>query len=71
MTRREPVREERPGASSVAAGPERFPVRTWLIAFAGWMFDFCDLVLFSFLLIPIGRDLGLSALIMRARRSAF
>jgi MFS family permease len=41
--------------------PERFPVKTWLIAFAGWMFDFYDLVLFSFLLIPIGRDLGLSA----------
>jgi MFS family permease len=41
--------------------PERFPVRTWLIAFAGWAFDFYDLVLFSFLLIPIGHDLGLSA----------
>jgi len=40
--------------------PGRFPVRTWLIAFAGWMFDFYDLVLFSFLLIPIGNDLGLS-----------
>jgi len=42
------------------AAPERFPIKTWLIAFAGWMFDFYDLVLFSFLLIPIGRDLGLS-----------
>lgn len=41
--------------------PARFPFKTWLIAFAGWMFDFYDLVLFSFLLIPIGRDLGLSA----------
>lgn len=41
--------------------PARFPVKTWLIAFAGWMFDFYDLVLFSFLLIPIGHDLGLSA----------
>jgi hypothetical protein len=40
--------------------PQRFPVRTWLIAFAGWMFDFYDLVLFSFLLIPIGRDLALT-----------
>jgi MFS family permease len=39
---------------------ERFPVRTWLIAFAGWMFDFYDLVLFSYLLIPIGQDLQLS-----------
>jgi MFS family permease len=35
-------------------------VRTWLIAFAGWMFDFYDLVLFSFLLIPIRDELGLS-----------
>ena len=29
---------------------------TW----AGWMFDFYDLMLFSFLLVPIQRDLGLS-----------
>ena len=48
-------------ASTVAAAPERFPVKVWLIAFAGWAFDFYDLVLFSFLLIPIGHDLGLSA----------
>jgi MFS family permease len=41
--------------------PQRFPVRIWLIAFAGWAFDFYDLVLFSFLLIPIGHDLRLSA----------
>jgi MFS family permease len=40
---------------------ERFPVKTWLIAFAGWTFDFYDLVLFSFLLIPIGHELSLSA----------
>ncbi len=39
---------------------DRFPVKTWLIAFAGWMFDFYDLVLFSFLLVPIGRDFHLS-----------
>jgi MFS family permease len=43
-----------------AALPQRFPVRIWLISFAGWMFDFYDLVLFSFLLIPIGKDLHLS-----------
>ncbi len=42
------------------AEPTHFPVRTWLISFAGWMFDFYDLVLFSFLLIPIGNDLGLT-----------
>jgi len=39
---------------------EVFPVRIWLISFLGWMFDFYDLMLFSFLLIPIGRDLALS-----------
>ncbi|HSD67117.1 MAG TPA: MFS transporter, partial [Vicinamibacteria bacterium] len=49
--------ERVPGA---AAAPAVFPFKIWLIAFAGWMFDFYDLVLFSFLLIPIGRDLGLS-----------
>jgi len=49
-------------ADSVLAqpAPQRFPVRVWLISLAGWMFDFYDLVLFSFLLIPIGRDLHLS-----------
>jgi MFS family permease len=50
-------------AGEVSAGiPQRFPIRIWLISFAGWMFDFYDLVLFSFLLIPIGRDLGLTEL---------
>jgi MFS family permease len=47
-------------SSSDLPAPERFPVRTWLIAFTGWMFDFYDLVLFSFLLIPIGRELNLT-----------
>jgi len=52
-----------PAASAAVVGagtPQRFPVRIWLISFAGWLFDFYDLVLFSFLLIPIGRDLGLT-----------
>ncbi len=40
--------------------PERFPVRVWLISFLGWTFDFYDLILISFLLIPITKDLGLS-----------
>ncbi len=40
--------------------PTRFPVRVWLISLAGWMFDFYDLVLFSFLLVPIGNDLALT-----------
>ena len=41
--------------------PDRFPFKIWLISFAGWTFDFYDLVLFSFLLIPIGHELGLTA----------
>ncbi|MFB3828821.1 MAG: MFS transporter [Bryobacteraceae bacterium] len=41
--------------------PARFPVRVWLISFLGWTFDFYDLMLISFLLIPIGKDLGLTA----------
>lgn len=40
--------------------PGRFPVRVWLISFLGWTFDFYDLILISFLLLPIGKDLGLS-----------
>ncbi len=52
-----PLGEIRPPA---AADVDRFPVQTWLIAFTGWMFDFYDLVLFSFLLIPIGRELNLT-----------
>jgi MFS family permease len=31
-----------------------------LVSWAGWVFDFYDLILFSFLLGPIGRELGLS-----------
>src|SRR5436305_1428397 len=53
-----PLREGLPTVSSAVM--QRFPIRTCLIAFSGWMFDFYDLVLFSFLLIPIGRDLKLT-----------
>ena len=42
-------------------GSGRFPVRVWLISFLGWTFDFYDLMLISFLLIPMGKDLGLTA----------
>ena len=48
-------------AESDTAQPDRFPFKIWLISFAGWTFDFYDLVLFSFLLIPIGHELGLTA----------
>jgi MFS family permease len=47
-------------AGSNGAARARFPVRVWLISFLGWTFDFYDLMLFSFLLIPVGRDLRLS-----------
>jgi MFS family permease len=43
------------------ASPDRFPLRVWLIAFLGWTFDFYDLMLISFLLIPIGADLRMTA----------
>lgn len=46
---------------TAAEEPQRFPVKIWLITFAGWAFDFYDLVLFSFLLGPIGHEMGLSA----------
>ncbi|HET7292613.1 MAG TPA: MFS transporter, partial [Vicinamibacteria bacterium] len=46
---------------TTSSEPERFPFKIWLIAFAGWAFDFYDLVLFSFLLIPIGHEFGLTA----------
>jgi MFS family permease len=42
------------------AAPHRFPVRTWLISFLGWTFDFYDLVLFSFVLVPISAELALT-----------
>ena len=31
------------------------------MAWAGWVFDFYDLILYSFLLIPLGKELGLSS----------
>lgn len=49
-----------PTNPAAGTAPDRFPVRIWLISLAGWMFDFYDLVLFSFLLIPIGADLHLT-----------
>ena len=47
---------------STCVSIKRFPYRIWLISLAGWMFDFYDLVLFSFLLVPISRDLALTRL---------
>ena len=47
-------------AGSSGGESARFPFRIWLISFLGWTFDFYDLMLFSFLLIPLGRDLNLT-----------
>jgi MFS family permease len=40
--------------------PTRVHYEILLMSWAGWAFDFYDLVLFSFLLIPIGQELHLS-----------
>ena len=42
-----------------AAGP--IHLRIVAIAFAAWIFDFYDLVLYSFLLVPVARELHLTA----------
>jgi MFS family permease len=49
-----------PRRSLPPLSPQRFPFRIWLITFFGWTFDFYDLLLFSFVLVPIGRELGLT-----------
>ncbi len=40
--------------------PSREHYRILLMSWAGWVFDFYDLILFTFLLIPIGKELLLS-----------
>jgi len=40
--------------------PSRTHFQILLMSWAGWVFDFYDLILFSFLLIPIGQELHLS-----------
>lgn len=40
--------------------PTRAHYEILLMSWAGWVFDFYDLILFSFLLIPIGQELQLS-----------
>jgi MFS family permease len=37
---------------------ERFPLKLFLFAFFGWVFDFYDLVLLGFIKDAVGRDLG-------------
>jgi MFS family permease len=43
-----------------SAAPERRHYAILALSWAGWLFDFYDLVLFSFLLVPIGKDLRLT-----------
>ena len=43
-----------------SATPTRRHYSILAMSWAGWLFDFYDLVLFSFLLVPIRRDLGLT-----------
>jgi MFS family permease len=43
-----------------SAIPTRRHYSILALVWAGWLFDFYDLVLFSFLLVPIRRDLGLT-----------
>src|SRR5512143_2468248 len=40
--------------------PSRQHFEILFMSWAGWVFDFYDLILFSFLLIPIGQELQLS-----------
>ncbi len=41
--------------------PTRSHFRILTLSWAGWVFDFYDLILFTFLLIPIGKELSLSS----------
>ena len=51
---------DRPG--SYDPRPARSVFRLYLFALLGWTFDFYDLVLLGFLMDPVARDLGLSAI---------
>ncbi len=44
--------------------PVRLHYEILFMSWAGWIFDFYDLILFTFLLIPIGRELQLSTIIL-------
>ena len=50
----------RPALLSEADRPSREHYRILLLSWAGWVFDFYDLILYTFLLIPIGNELHLS-----------
>jgi MFS family permease len=40
--------------------PTRTHYKILLMSWAGWVFDFYDLILFTFLLVPIGKEFGFS-----------
>ena len=40
------------------------------LSWAGWVFDFYDLILFTFLIVPIGQELHLSTLMLSYALSA-
>ena len=44
--------------------------RIFGLSWAGWVFDFYDLILFTFLIIPIGAELHLSTLMLSYALSA-
>ena len=44
--------------------PTKLHYEILLMSWAGWVFDFYDLILFSFLLIPIGQELQLSNMML-------
>jgi MFS family permease len=53
---------DRPGTTLLneCASPTRRHYSILALSWAGWLFDFYDLVLFSFLLVPMRQDLGLT-----------
>jgi hypothetical protein len=44
--------------------PTRIHYKIFGLRWAGWGFDFYDLILFTFLIIPIGLELHLSTLML-------
>jgi MFS family permease len=55
-----PVTEQEPALLNQAARPSGRHYTILALTWGGWLFDFYDLMLFSFLLVPIRRELGLT-----------
>ena len=57
----EPVADtEQPELLMNQREPAAIHLRIVALAFAAWIFDFYDLVLYSFLLVPVARELNLT-----------